>query len=147
MNHDDGSSLWITAEWCEEEVNYVRDQLVSFNREQAPASTGLADYETVNVLLKDRTGQVQGGVLGQIFCSVLYIGILWIDENHRKGGYGGKLLHAAEEIAKGKGCGMLHLDTFSFQAPDFYLKHGFQIFGTLEGYSGGIKRFYLKKDL
>jgi hypothetical protein len=39
------------------------------------------------------------------------------------------------------------LDTFSFQAPGFYLKHGYEVFGELPGFPAGHTRFYLKKAL
>jgi hypothetical protein len=52
-----------------------------------------------------------------------------------------------EEEAKKKGCKLVHLDTYSFQAPEFYKKQGYDIFGILDGYPEGIKRYYLKKDL
>lgn len=42
---------------------------------------------------------------------------------------------------------LIHLDTFDFQAKDFYLKHGDEIFGVLEDCSKGYKRYYMKKVL
>ena len=45
------------------------------------------------------------------------------------------------------GCDHIHLDTFDFQARDFYEKNGFQIFGAIEDYPVGHKRYYLVKKL
>jgi hypothetical protein len=39
------------------------------------------------------------------------------------------------------------LDTFSFQAPDFYKQHGYQVFGELQDFPSGHQRYYLKKQL
>jgi hypothetical protein len=38
-------------------------------------------------------------------------------------------------------------DTFDFQAKDFYLKQGYEIFGVLKDCPSGHKRYYMKKIL
>jgi ribosomal protein S18 acetylase RimI-like enzyme len=77
----------------------------------------------------------------------LYIDELWVDESCRGTGYGSKLLSETEKIAKGKGCIMVHTDTFSYQAPEFYIKNKFDVFGILDGYPDEIKRYFFKKVL
>ena len=49
----------------------------------------------------------------------------------RKDDHGSTLLKEVEKIAKEKGCKLVHLDTFDFQAKDFYLKRGYEIFDVL----------------
>lgn len=57
------------------------------------------------------------------------------------------LLQYVERIAKDQQCHIAHLDTFDFQAKDFYLKQGYSIFGTLENAPKGHCWYYMKKDL
>ncbi len=56
-----------------------------------------------------------------------------------------------EREAQNKGAILVHLDTFDFQAKDFYLRHGYEVFGVLENPPTGFykqhKRYYLKKNL
>lgn len=73
--------------------------------------------------------------------------MLWVSEELRGQGYGSKLLNEAENIVLNKGCKLIHLDTWNFQAPEFYKKHGFKVFGILEGFAEGTKRYFLKKEL
>ena len=40
-----------------------------------------------------------------------------------------------------------YLDTMSFQAPDFYRACGYQAFGTIDGYPGGVTRHWFTKAL
>ena len=57
------------------------------------------------------------------------------------------LLTQAEQAAMQRGCRYAYLDTFSFQAPQFYQKRGYVIFGELPNFPQGCSRFFLKKDL
>jgi GNAT superfamily N-acetyltransferase len=72
---------------------------------------------------------------------------LWVKEKYRKEGYGSVLLNEVEKIAKEKGCNLVHLDTFDFQAKDFYLKQGYEIFGVLDDCPIEHKRYYMKKNI
>jgi GNAT superfamily N-acetyltransferase len=58
--------------------------------------------------------------------------MLFIDEDKRKQGLGSILLQTIEEQARSMKIRLIHLDTFDFQAKDFYLKHGYKIFGVLD---------------
>ncbi len=56
-------------------------------------------------------------------------------------------LTLAEEEARGRGAKNAYLDTFSFQAPDFYKQHGYQVFGELKDFPPGHQRYFYKKQL
>jgi GNAT superfamily N-acetyltransferase len=77
----------------------------------------------------------------------LAINVLFVDENHRLKGLGALLLNQVEADARAMGAKLSHLDTFNLQAKDFYLKHGYKIFGILEDCPTGHKRYYMKKIL
>ena len=60
-------------------------------------------------------------------------------------GLGGRLLAAAEQEAVRRGCVGALLDPHDFQAPAFYYKHGYELFGTLTDLPPGHVRYYLAK--
>ena len=62
-------------------------------------------------------------------------------------GWGSRLLREIENIAAQEGCSLIHLDTFDFQARDFYLRQGYELFGTLEDCPENHCRYYLQKKL
>jgi GNAT superfamily N-acetyltransferase len=128
---------------AESDVQAIQDGLKGFN----DAITGDGGYERVTLVIRDDLGQVKGGLLGHIYWQWLYVGILWLHEDIRRMGYGSQLLAQVEEIAVEKGCHSIHLDTMSFQAPDFYLKHGYTIWGQLDDFPPGHSRIFLKKSL
>jgi GNAT superfamily N-acetyltransferase len=70
-----------------------------------------------------------------------------VTESERRRGYGGELLARAEAEARQQACRGVHLDTHQFQAPDFYLRRGYQVFGVLEDYPAGARRYFLAKKL
>lgn len=134
----------LTGLCTDEDAAYVRNGLKEYNRHASPSAQ---TSEPVNILVKNKEGDVLGGILAGVYRFVMYVEILWIHEQHRKAGIGRRLLAEIERKAKEKGCSLIHLDTFNFQAPDFYLKNGFEIFGVLEGYPEGEKRYFLKKHM
>ena len=97
--------------------------------------------------IQTQDGTVVGGIIGETHWNWLFINLMWIREELRGRGYGHQLLLAAEAEGRKRGATSAYLDTFSFQAPDFYQKHGYQVFGVLEDFPPGHKRFYLTKQL
>ena len=77
----------------------------------------------------------------------LYISILFVNEDKRGQGLGNFLLEWMEQEAKKENIQLIHLDTFDFQAKDFYLKYGYEVFGVLDDCPKGHKRYYMKKKL
>ena len=70
----------------------------------------------------------------------------WVDPEHRAQRLGTAMMGALEAEAMRRGCTRAALDTYSWQAIDFYLKLGFVQFGKLD-YPNGTSRYYLVKDL
>lgn len=129
------------------ETDYIDNAIAKYNAKQVPFTQEVA-FEGVNFIAKNEKGDVIGGINAMLYCwGVLHIDILWVDDNYRSMGVGSKLMQKIHETANKKKCSLIHLDTFDFQAKDFYLKRGFEIFGVLEDCPPGHKRFYMKKSL
>ena len=73
--------------------------------------------------------------------------VLWVDEAYRKQGLGSKVLGAVESEVKGNGCTIILLDTFDWQAKDFYEKNRYSVFGELKDCPKGHSRYYMSKSL
>ncbi len=72
---------------------------------------------------------------------------IWVDETVRGEGLGRRIMEAAEAEAILRGCTRVMLDTFSFQAPEFYEKLGYVTFGVIEDYIPGERQYFLEKRL
>lgn len=121
--------------------SFLEDKLDGFNSN----FMGLNNNEYC-VCLKDGAEKIVAGLCGGSYGSVFYIHYLWIGEDQRGRRLGHRLLDSAESRARKLGCASISVDTFSFQAPNFYLKHDFQIIGVLDC-GNDISRFYLNKSL
>lgn len=128
---------------AEEEIAFVNSALAKFNEEKA----GADNHELLNIVEYDGNNSIIAGILGGTYWGWLHIDILWVAEKSRMQGIGSKLLKAAEEEAKKHGCHSVHLDTMSWQAPEFYKKHGYKIISELENIPAGNKKFHLIKEL
>jgi GNAT superfamily N-acetyltransferase len=91
--------------------------------------------------------EIAGGVVGQIYWDWLYVDLMWVKDELRGRGFGQRLLRRVEDEARKRGAKNVYLDTFSFQAPDFYKKQGYQVFGKLENFPSGHQRYFLTKKL
>lgn len=104
--------------------------------------------ETIALLVRDEdTDEIIGGLYGEIFYRWLFIELLAIPEETRGQGTGSRLIRMAEDVARERACVGIWLDTFDFQAPSFYERHGFTKFGSLDDFPPDHKRFFLQKRL
>jgi ribosomal protein S18 acetylase RimI-like enzyme len=127
----------------EEEINFVNDALREFNDKKV----GPDNHVLLNIVEYDEDKNVIAGILGGTYWGWMHIDILWVDEKYRKQGLGSKLLEAAEEEAKKRGCHSVHVDTMSWQALDFYKKHRYKIISELNDIPKGNKKYHLIKEL
>ena len=108
---------------------------------------GAAGRTDVSVYLRDGAGLVVGGLIGRLAWSWLYVGRFWVDAGHRGRGHGAALLAVVEAFAVERGCRDAHLDTFGDAALPFYRRHGYEVWGTLEGLPPGGRKHHLRKSL
>ena len=113
----------------------------SYNKQEA----GENQFQRLCYALYAPDGEIVGGVLGETYWDWLYIDLLWVKDELRGRGHGHSLLAQAEDDARLRGAKNAYLDTFSFQAPDFYEQHGYKVFGELRDFPPGHQRYYFYK--
>ncbi|CUW29810.1 MULTISPECIES: GNAT family N-acetyltransferase [Streptomyces] len=102
----------------------------------------------LHVWALDSAGDLAGGLVGHTWTTWLHITYLWVDARHRGAGLGTRLLAEAERIARAdRGCAAARLETWDFQAPDFYRGQGYEVVGVIPDYPPGITEYTLTKRL
>ncbi|WP_100488273.1 GNAT family N-acetyltransferase [Sporolactobacillus pectinivorans] len=139
--------MYISEQWNDKRAaDYIRSKLIKYNASCLPDQIK-SSVENLNLLLKDDAGKLFGGITGTIFWAHLHVDFLWVDQSMRGKGYGSKLLRMAERLAKEKQCRLILLDTFSFQAPEFYKRHGYIEYGVVEDHPAGYSQHFFEKRL
>ncbi len=103
--------------------------------------------EVFSIFLKDQNDKVLGGVIVSFLWNGMHIDSLWVDESIRQQGWGQKLMAKVEAEAIKRGCTIAYTDTFTWQAPGFYAKLGYQPYGKLSDFPEGNALFYFAKKL
>lgn len=122
----------------------ISERLERFNDE----ASGIPDDQPLDVLVTNvLTGEVIGGLVGRTSLGVFFINLFFLPEDMRRQGVGRRILESAEAEARRRGCRRAVLFTISFQAPDFYERHGYHVFGRIDCEPPGHARLFMTKML
>ncbi|MDY4345192.1 GNAT family N-acetyltransferase [Streptococcus sp. BJSWXB6CM1] len=121
----------------------IGDLIRSYNRSKREA----AESEPLNLYVEDEHGEIMAGLVAETFGNWLEIEYLFVKEDLRGQGIGSQLLKQAESEAKKRNCRFAFVNTYQFQAPAFYQKHGYKEVFTLKDYPYTGQRHYYQKDL
>ncbi len=125
------------------DIKQIQENLVRYVESHVGPST----FRELTITLKDSSGALIAGLNGQTNWQWLFIKMVYVSDGHRYQGLGTKLLKAAEHEARRRSCAGVWLDTFSFQSPDFYRKHGYSEIGKIDNYPYGHQRLFYYKNI
>ena len=117
--------------------------LLRFNR----AKAGPFAYSRQVICARDAKGRIAGGLILQSYWKETYVELLWLSDKARGNGVGSELIREAELRARKRGSILIHLNTYSFQAPGFYEKLGYRRLGSMSGSPKGASRYFYAKRL
>jgi GNAT superfamily N-acetyltransferase len=121
----------------------LEEEIYAFNAE----ATGLADGRLLRVAVRGSGGGLLAGLCGWTWGGCGYIELLWVRADKRGSGLGTRVLAAAEEEVRRRGCEQVALSTHSFQAPRFYARRGYVECGRTPAYPRGHDQIHLVKRL
>ncbi|MBF1697862.1 GNAT family N-acetyltransferase [Streptococcus sanguinis] len=104
----------------------------------------LQDY----YLTREEDGQLIALLHAQQVLENIHVKALVVDKEHQKKGLGASLLAELEEKAVEAGVTSITLSTKSYQARDFYIKQGYEIYASLTDVpQKGITKYHFIKRL
>ena len=101
----------------------------------------------LEIIARNEKEDIIGGLYGRSIWGTLEIKTFVVKSENRNEGIGRQLMTAAEIEAKNRNCRYISLDTFSFQAPEFYEKLGFKKIGTESDFPEGFEKYYYRKKI
>jgi GNAT superfamily N-acetyltransferase len=121
----------------------LEDGLSRYNE----SKTSRSDWRALAITVQDpSTGALVGGLSGRKSLGLFFLDLFFLPENQRGTGIGSTLMRMAEEEAVRRGCRMGTLTTISFQAPEFYARHGWEEFGRIQS-APDVIRIFMRKTL
>ena len=136
-------TLRITNDGSEKDVQEIHALLKAYNLSHREPSKDVP----LGIYYENENGEKLAGLVGETFGNWLCIKYLFVSEELRGQGIGTRIMESAEQEAKSRGCKYAFVDTFSFQAPDFYRKLGYQEVFALTEYPYTGARYYYTKQL
>jgi GNAT superfamily N-acetyltransferase len=144
--HQETASLWSpsTSSWksSPQDLEFLEDQSNAYNM----AQTGAYDGRSLVIFVRNTLHEIVAGVSGYTWAGFCEIQLLWVREDLRGRGYGTQLLRAAEQTSLARGCSLIILGTYSFQAPAFYQKLGYEVVGRIDDCPRHHTNYYLKSS-
>lgn len=137
------SKIEVTDTPAAADLEVIYHGLTDFNDRH----TGINDRVPMAVLVKDSEGRTVGGVTGRTSLGVLFLDYVFLPEALRGTGLGRRMLAEAEEVGRRRGCALGVLVTMNFQAPAFYKRNGWTVYGEIPSKPEGIVRYYMSKPL
>jgi GNAT superfamily N-acetyltransferase len=119
---------------------------VSAERRREPRVI-VTDTADPRVVSDPDTNEVLGGITGRTSLGLLFIDLIFLPDELRGGGLGSRILELAEAEGRRRGCRAALLYTISFQAPRFYERHGWRVFGEIACDPPGTSRIFMTKAL
>jgi len=125
-----------------EDIQLLNDGIL----EQAKQKKGMRGLDCFAFFIRDEKGKIVGGCAGDNLYGCLYVGTLWLEEPLRGKGYGTELMKKAEKLAIESECNFMAVNTFDWEALDFYKKLGFYVEFERKGFDKDSTFYFLRKD-
>jgi GNAT superfamily N-acetyltransferase len=134
--------IFIQDQPAPDDLRFLEEQIIHHN----DAQTGAYDGRGLAIFLRDERDEIIAGLSGYTWAGMCEIEFLWVRPDLHGQGLGRRLLQAAEQEAQDRGCSLVILGSYSFQAPDFYLRNGYELVGRIDDCPPGHTNYYFKKN-
>lgn len=124
-------------------LKHLEEELNQYNIRE----TGFDDFLPLAIFITDAQDKLIAGLSGYTWGGCCEVDFLWVDPHYRGSGYGRRLMEAVEQEAVRRGCHLIVLFSYTFQAPEFYKQLGYHISGIDEDCPRGHRRYHLHKRL
>ncbi|AWN73403.1 GNAT family N-acetyltransferase [Legionella anisa] len=126
-----------------EDIQLLNDAITAIAKQKK----GMKALDFFGFFIRNEDGTIVGGCGGDNMYGGLFVGQLWVKETLRGMGYGTQLMQKAEELAEKSGCNFIAVNTFDWEALDFYKKLGYYVEFERKGFDNNSTFYFLRKNL
>jgi DNA-binding protein Fis/ribosomal protein S18 acetylase RimI-like enzyme len=101
------------------------------------------DYNSFAILAYQNDEMI-GSIIGKIFLDWLHLDLVWVTQKERSLGLGKELILKTIDYAIEYGLSGIEVWTQTWQAPQFYIKQGFEELAVIPDFIPGKKRYCLR---
>jgi GNAT superfamily N-acetyltransferase len=138
-----GVNLTIMDDPHPADIRFLEDGLTAFNAD----ATGIGDGRLLTIVARDSGGSPLAGAFGWTWAGTCHLRYLYVVPELRRSGLGTQLMEAVEDEALTRGCRQVVLETYDFQAPEFYRRRGFELIATVPDHPPGHHSMIMRKRL
>jgi GNAT superfamily N-acetyltransferase len=133
--------FFIEDQPADHDLHFLADQINQNNMEHV----GAFDGRGLAIFVRNEQYAIIAGISGYTWAAMCEIEFLWVHPDLQGQGLGSRLLQAAEDEARRRNCSIVILGSYSFQAPVFYQRHGYELAGQIDDCPPGHTNYYFKK--
>jgi ribosomal protein S18 acetylase RimI-like enzyme len=126
-----------------DDIQFLNDSII----EEHKRKKEMKPLDFFAYFIRDDQGLIVGGCAGDNMYGGLFVGQLWVKEELRGKGYGTQLMSLAEDLARKSQCRFIAVNTFDWEALDFYKKLGFYVELARHGFDKDSVFYFLRKDV
>ena len=131
---------WAVHDDVPNDAGRIVDDGLGYSNE---AAAPVHEVQRLSCFAATAPGAVVGAAVGRRWGECCELQQLWVDPGYRRRGVGSRLVRLFEERAAEHGCRTFYLETFSFQAPQFYRSLGYHAAAEIGGFPGGIVKYLM----
>lgn len=133
--------IQFTKNPASDDIQFLGDAI----QENASQQKGHKALDFFGFFIRDENEKIIAGCNGCNLYGCLYIDQLWVHASFRKKGYGKSLVTAAEKYGREQGCMFGAVNTFDWEALEFYKKLGYLVDFERHGFAKNSVFYFLRK--
>jgi GNAT superfamily N-acetyltransferase len=113
----------------------------------ATAAAGVDEEQEFGIFVRDDDGRVRAGISGIVWGGCCQLQAMWVEEALRRRGLARRLITAAEDEARRRGCALVELHAYDLLVFGLYDRLGYETVGVVDGCPAGSRTRWYRKLL
>ena len=130
-------------------IEYLKNSIKEYNNEKSyyHKISRADDYVKHIIITEKQNDALIGGIAARHYWNMIYLDEFFVEREYRGKGFGKAMIKKLINTAREREVNFISLQTFSFQAREFYEKFGFFVIGEIEDYPPGMSMYTMRLNI